>query len=80
MRVTVRIKVNVTYLRFSCLLPKNPIPRDKCWVKGKIEEAGSSGEKVDSCLQEPTSLSQSFVQRLYREKRKGLHVEERFAG
>ena len=35
MRVTVRIKVNVTYLRFSCLLPKNPIPRDKCWVKGK---------------------------------------------
>ena len=35
MRVTVRIKGNVTYIRFSCLLPKNPLPRDKCWVKEK---------------------------------------------
>ena len=70
----------VTELRLGYSCFKNTIPRGKCWVKGKIEEAGSSGEKVDSCLQEPTSLSQSFVQRLYREKRKGLHVEERFAG
>ena len=35
MRVTIRIKGNVIYIRFSCLLPENPILRDKCWVKGK---------------------------------------------
>ena len=26
----------VTELRFGCSLLKNPIRRDKCWVKGKI--------------------------------------------
>ena len=27
---------SVTELRFGCLSLKNPILRDKCWVKGKI--------------------------------------------
>ena len=41
-----------------------------------IEEASNSGEKVDSCPKEPIIHSPGFAQRLYREKRKGLHARE----
>ena len=34
------ISRTVTELRFSCSSPKDPIQRDKCWVKGKIALLG----------------------------------------
>ena len=61
---------------------KNPILRDKCWVKGKsfIAESGNPGEKVDSCPKEPTPPSPGFVKKLRRKQRKGLHAEESVLG
>ena len=45
-----------------------------------IEEAGSPGEKVDSCPKGPTPRSLSLALRFYREKRKGLRAGERHVG
>ena len=45
-----------------------------------IEEAGSPGEKTDSCPKGPSPHSLGFAQRFYREKRKGLRAGERHVG
>ena len=73
----------VTELSLSCSSLKNPILRDKCWLKGKmalLRELAILGRRWTHIPKNQLPPSPGFVRKLYREKRKGLHVEERVAG